>query len=141
MKQKRYVVLDTNCVLQSVSQRSHFYRIWNDFLDERYVLCVSNEILEEYEEIISRKMSPTVARLVVEMILRANNVLRVDAHYQFNLIDSDKDDNKFVDCAIAANADFIVSDDSHFRVLRQIPFPQVIVKSISKFHDELLTQA
>ena len=100
-------------------------------------MCVSTEILEEYEEIIASHTSSVVARLAIETILRANNVLRVDAHFHFGLILQDPDDNKFVDCAIAANADYIVSDDHHFDVLRSIEFPKVVVKSLKEFYCEL----
>lgn len=134
----RYVVLDTNCLLQSLSSRSEFYKVWDSFVIGRYVLCVSNEIIEEYAEIISSHMSPVVARLAVETILRANNVMKVDAQYHFGLIEVDKDDNKFVDCAIVANADYIVSEDHHFDVLKTISFPRVEVKRLKDFHQELL---
>lgn len=69
----RNVVLDTNCLLQSLSRRSRYHRIWSDFVNGGYVLCVTTEILEEYEEILSQHMSPLVARLAIEAILRANN--------------------------------------------------------------------
>lgn len=134
----KYVVLDTNCLLQSVSQRSRYYKVWEDFISGKYTLCVSNEILEEYEEIIASHISPLAAKLTVETILRANNVVRVDAQFRFGLITVDVDDNKFVDCAIVANADFIVSEDSHFNVLRSIPFPHVVVKRLQDFYDELV---
>ena len=35
------------------------------------------------------------------------------------------DRNKFVDCAIAVSADFIVTNDRHFDILKDIPFPIV----------------
>ena len=54
-------------------------------------------------------------------------VIRKDPHYTFALIEADKDDNKFVDCAIAANAKCIVTEDKHFKVLENIPFPKVEV--------------
>jgi predicted nucleic acid-binding protein len=93
--------------------------------------------LEEYEEIISSHMSPLAAKLAVEMILRAQNVLRVDAHFRFHLITADEDDNKFVDCAIVANAEYIVSDDRHFDVLSTVLFPRVEVKKLIEFQKEL----
>lgn len=71
MKQHRIVVLDTNCLIQSISQRSPYYKIWCDFLLGKYELCVSSEILEEYEEIIGKLMSPIAAKIVVEAILKA----------------------------------------------------------------------
>lgn len=133
----KYIVLDTNCLLQSLSRRSSYYDVWESFILGKYTLCVTNEILEEYEEIISSHMSPVAAKLAVEMILRARNVLRVDAQYRFQLITTDRDDNKFVDCAIVANADYIVSDDKHFKILKSIPFPHVEVVKLKDFQEEL----
>jgi putative PIN family toxin of toxin-antitoxin system len=134
---KKHIVLDTNCLLQALSERSKYYDVWESFVLGQYVLCVSTEILEEYEEIISSHMSPLAAKLAVEMILRAQNVLRVDAHFRFHLITADEDDNKFVDCAIVANAEYIVSDDRHFDVLSTVPFPRVEVKKLVEFQKEL----
>ena len=133
----RHVVLDTNCLLQSLSARSPYYRVWEDFVLGKYVLCVSNEILEEYEEIIASHMSPLAARIAIEAILRANNVLKVDAQFRFGLITADVDDNKFGDCAIVANADYIVSEDRHFDILKTISFPKVEVKRLKDFVEEL----
>ena len=134
---KKHIVLDTNCLLQALSERSKYYDVWESFVLGQYVLCVSTEILEEYEEIISSHMSPLAAKLAVEMILRAKNVLRVDAQFRFHLITADEDDNKYVDCAIVANAEYIVSDDRHFDVLSTIPFPRVEVKKLIEFQKEL----
>lgn len=134
---ERHIVLDTNCLLQSISQRSKYYKVWESFIYERYILCVSNEILEEYEEILSSHVSPLAAQIVIDSILRANNVLRVDAQFRFGLITKDVDDNKFVDCAIVANADYIVTEDSHFNILKHIPFPHVQTKRLHEFWEEL----
>ena len=133
----RRIVLDTNCLLQAISRRSRFYPIWREFVQGRYELCVTTEILNEYEEILSRYTSPVVGRMVVEAILRANNVVRVDAQFRFGLIESDPDDSKFVDCAIVANAEYIVTDDAHFDVLKDIPFPRVLVMTAEAFLADL----
>ena len=84
-------------------------------------------------------MSPVAARIAIETILRANNVLRVDAQFRFGLIEADVDDNKFVDCAIVANADYIVTEDSHF-VLKTIPFPKIEIIRLQDFSRELTTE-
>jgi len=102
-----------------------------------YVLCVSNEIIEEYEEIIAQKTNPTIASNVVQTILNSPFVEKLDPHFKFHLIEEDDDDNKFVDCAIIANASFIVSNDKHFNILKQIKFPKVNLISISEFSEML----
>ena len=119
MKEIR-IVLDTNCLLASISSKSENYRIWKDFQQGRFVLCVSNEILEEYEEIIAEKANAVVAGNIINAIVESEFVEFIDPQFRFGLITSDKDDNKFVDCAIAANATYIVSEDKHFDVLKEI---------------------
>lgn len=66
-----------------------------------------------------------------------SNVLHIDPHFRFGLNEADPDDNKFVDCAIAANAKYIVSQDRHFDVLKTIPFPKVDVVTIDEFLTEI----
>lgn len=133
----RFVVVDTNCLLRMIPLRSKYRPTWESFLDGKYILCVSNEIVSEYMEILTDKVSSTFAENIVGAILRSPFVRRFDPQFHFNLIESDPDDNKFVDCAIIANADFIVSEDSHFRVLKTIPFPKVNVLTLDEFSEEL----
>jgi predicted nucleic acid-binding protein len=88
---------------------------------------LTTEILEEYSEIISGKASPQFAQLATEAILNNPYTLMITPYYKFGLISADPDDNKFVDCAIAANAQYIVTDDHHYNVLNTIEFPKVSV--------------
>ena len=55
------VVIDTNCLLQIIARKSPYRPIWDAFLQGRYELCVSTEILEEYQEILEQQITPTVA--------------------------------------------------------------------------------
>lgn len=119
---KRIVVLDTNCLIQSLPERSTYHKVWNDFMTGKYFLCVSNEILNEYEEIIGRLSSPTIARNIIDAIIHSPHTLYKEAYFKFSLIEADPDDNKFVDCALVANAEYIVTEDSHFRCLDHLPF-------------------
>ena len=134
------VVIDTNCLIMAVSSRSNYHKIWQSFLNGEYTLCISNEILEEYAEVISRNISVNVARYVVFTILERKNVSLITPYYNWKLITADPDDNKFGDCAIAANAKFIVTGDHHFNVLKDIPFPSVPVVNIDEFLKELELQ-
>ncbi len=134
----RTVVIDTNCLLQIISRQSPYFPIWQAFRDGRFILCVSNEIISEYLEIIERETTAFVADGVIRVILNSQYCLLFNPQYNFHLITQDPDDNKFVDCAIVANADYIVSEDSHFRVLAEIPFPKVNVVSLDNFLRDFL---
>jgi putative PIN family toxin of toxin-antitoxin system len=133
----RKVVLDTNCLLMSLTKNSQYHAIWTSYLNEEYILCVTNEIISEYEEILSQKASPEFAELIITIILSGKNILRVNPAFRTNLIFLDPDDNKFVDCAFTANADYIVSQDSHFDVLKHIDFPKIKVIKIDDFMRDL----
>ena len=127
------VVLDTNCLIMAISSRSEYHRIWEAFLKNEYSICVTNEILEEYVEVIGRNVSQKAAEAIAYILTSRENVLHIDPHFRFGLITADPDDNKFVDCAVAGNARYIVTEDKHFNVLKTIPFPIVEVLDIDQF--------
>ena len=73
--------------------------------------------------------------MVAYAILLHKNVERIDPHFRFGLITAD--DNKFVDCAIIAGAKYIVTEDRHFNVLKEIQFPKVEIVGIDRFAEML----
>ena len=62
---------------------------------------------------------------MLEVILNNPHTLFINTFYKFNLIAADPDDNKFIDCAVAAQAKYIVTEDRHYDELREVEFPQV----------------
>ncbi|MBK8501262.1 MAG: putative toxin-antitoxin system toxin component, PIN family [Saprospiraceae bacterium] len=127
------IVLDTNILLVSISPRSRYHWVWQRFLDEKFSICVTTDILQEYEEIIGDHMGREVANTILQILESATNVELVTSYFRWNLIKTDYDDNKFVDCAITANAKYLVSHDSHFKILKEIPFPKVQVINLVQF--------
>ncbi len=127
------IVLDTNSLIMSIAPKSPYRKVWDAFLRGDYNLCVSNEIIEEYAEVLGRNLSSSVSEAIVYAILTRPNVIRKNPHFSFGLIEADKDDNKFVDCAIASDAKCIVTEDKHFNILKTIPFPKVEVVGIDDF--------
>lgn len=129
---ERYVI-DTNCLIMIISAKSKYNHIWEDFLTSKFDLVISNEILEEYVEVIGRNLRVETAEYLVWVLLNRENVILVDPWFHFNLIEADPDDNKFVDCAIVGNAKFIVTNDKHFRELDKYDFPPVCYESLDAF--------
>ena len=128
------VVLDTNCILQIVFPKAIYKEVWDALKARKYTICVSNEILLEYREILERRFNDSqFAESVIDAIITMPNVERVAPAYRFNLITTDPDDNKFVDCAITAGANFIVSNDRHFAELERYDFPKVEVRTLTEF--------
>lgn len=132
MKNLKFVI-DTNILLVSVSEKSPFHWVFKKIRNGELDLAVSNDILTEYREIISGKLNTHTAGYVCEFLSIAENVHRVDPYYNWDLIKQDRDDNKFVDCAVASNADYIVTNDRHFNILKNIGFPEVRVIDFNEF--------
>jgi len=130
------LVVDTNSLIQCISRRSRYHDLWSSFLDGRNIMCVSTEILSEYAEILERYTSPEFAEAALGVITNNPYTLFVTPYYHFHLITADPDDDKFVDCAVACNARFVVTDDTHFDVLKKVDFPKVDVIGL----DEIIQQ-
>jgi putative PIN family toxin of toxin-antitoxin system len=126
------VCLDTSLVLQIFGQKQPFYPILRALLDGRLTLAVSTEILLEYQEVITRLSGPDRwrdAAALLELVSRIHgNVRQIEPQFRFNVINADPDDNKFCDCAIAAEADFVVTEDSHFDALKSAGYKPQPVK-------------
>ena len=93
-------------------------------------LCISNEILEEYIEILQKLIGIETAELVVKTLINSPFTIQIDPYYHFGFIELDPDDNKFVDCAIAAHAKCIITNDHHYDILKEIDFPKVYVVNL-----------
>ena len=132
------VVLDTNCLLMALSRHSEYYPVWRGILTGKYILCVSNDIIAEYREILAQKTSELVAENVIRMLAECDFVEFIDPRYHLELIQTDPDDNKFVDCAFAADATYIVSNDKHFDALKAYDFPKIQVLKLIEFLQTLL---
>lgn len=129
----RTIVLDTNCLLAVLPSISPYHQVWTDLLEGNICLCVSNEILEEYEEVLTQKINVEISKAVIKLILSFPNLKRVRPTYFLHLIEVDPDDNKFVDCAFCGEAELIVTNDTHFNVLREIQFPKIFIMKLQEF--------
>lgn len=88
----------------------------------RLTLCVSKPILKEYFEVLSRfefEDNSLLYRLM-SAFERNFNLLFVNNPKEQLWIKEDPADNKFIACAIALKADYIVSGDSHLKKLKSI---------------------
>jgi len=134
------IVLDTNCLLPAIWEDSQHYWIWEAFENGGFTLCCSTDILKEYEELLAKFYDVEISESVMNTIANADNFSPTTPHFKWNLISVDPDDNKFVDCALNGGADYIVTNDKHFNVLKDIDFPYVKVVNSDEFRQILLAR-
>jgi putative PIN family toxin of toxin-antitoxin system len=129
------VVIDTHGILNAVSSHSPNKWLYDAFMDEQFIWVASNEIISEYSEIIGKSFGLRVSTFVLESLINAENFQKFEPNYKWQLVETDPDDDKFVDCAVGANADYLVSDDKHVRKLLTIKnlFPPVPIVTFQEF--------
>jgi len=131
------VVIDTNVLLMSLPKISKYRPIFDGLLESKFDLAVSNEILQEYVEVIGAKTTDEIAQNFAELLMKLENVEQKEVYFRWRLIEKDPDDNKFIDCAISARVQYVVSNDNHFKILKKIDFPPVEVIDADTFLDQL----
>jgi uncharacterized protein len=124
--------LDTGVFLQIFGRKQPFHPILRALLDGRLILAVSTEILLEYQEVTTR-LSGTerwrdMAALLDLLAQLHGNIRHVEPKFRFNVISNDLDDNKFCDCAIAAEANFVVTEDNDFNTLKSAGYKPKPIK-------------
>lgn len=110
------IVIDTNVMVSALIQRSYPYRIIYDlFIDEKIQLCISDELLAEYYEVLSRKKFSKFQ----DFFIRAETLLadiesksvRYFPTMKLDLI-TDVDDNMILELADECSADFIITGNT-----------------------------
>ena len=133
MASKMKVVIDTNVLLVSISARSPYHWLYKAVIEKKIDVYLTTDILHEYEEKIAEHWSVEVARAVIRTLTELSSVHLITTYFRFQLIINDADDNKFADCAFAADVDFLITNDKHFDVLKEISFPKFRTVRLEEF--------
>ena len=116
------IVLDTNVLVNSFLKKSKNYWIWKALEAEQLTLCVTTDVLLEYEEIITRLYKdPLLASFVLDALQLMPNIIYIRKDIFFRLIPQDEENEKFADCAIIVSADYIVMT-AILNTLKNYPF-------------------
>ena len=127
------IVIDTNIIVAATPEYSPYHKILDSLLKGNFDLYIDHEILLEYEEVLTSYFDPETGLIITSALIAMPNVYQIETWFHWQLILNDPDDNKFVDCAFACNAQFIISNDKHFNVLKHISFPKITVLKIDEF--------
>lgn len=111
------IVIDTNVIVSSLIQQSYPYLIINDlFIEDNFQLCISEKLLAEYYEVLSR---PKFSQFQ-DFFIKAESLLTVietkglkfKPTKKLNLI-TDKDDNMILELADECLADFVITGNTN----------------------------
>lgn len=105
------VVLDTNIVASATFWRGKPAHCLEAWVLGKYDLAISHPVLSEYEDVISRLTVRYPTKQPTDWL----NAIRQAGHLHFPTIlapsTPDPNDEMFIECAVAAQADYLISGD------------------------------
>jgi putative PIN family toxin of toxin-antitoxin system len=111
------IVIDTNVIVSALIQKSYPNQIINDlFLENKFQLCISEELMAEYYEVLAR---PKFAKFQ-DFFIRAESLLvdiesratKFHPRIKLDLI-SDVGDNKILELADESIANFVITGNTN----------------------------
>ena len=82
---------------------------------------------------MSQKLGSDASEAVLSVFTNLPNVDLITRYYRWFTMTNDPDDDKFVDYAVAGGAALIITDDTHFRVLKSLAFPKIEAMTVTQF--------
>lgn len=127
------IVIDTNVVASGIVFGGKPERLLELAIKNDVEMCVSPQILAEYDEIIARLSAKYLAH-TIEITLQdlTDNALLVTPS-QTVTVCRDPDDNKFIECAMEGKCLYIVSGDNDLLDLRS--YADVEIVTVAEFFE------
>ena len=119
------VVLDTNVMISSFFG-GHAQKIIDLWLQEKFTLCLSAVILAEYRAVLEEHVSSRYLEFIVETLAMSHSTLMLMELPLVEIIKEDPSDNRFLECALAANAEYLVSGDHHLLQLVEFKGTKIV---------------
>ncbi len=113
------LVIDTNILISSFfgGNPKRVIDLWKA---GEITLCLSDEILEEYLRVIARlPIDPETKRGLIAILQEKKNIEWFSPDSRHTIIREDPEDDKFIDCALAAGAECIISGDAHLLKVKE----------------------
>lgn len=126
----RKIIIDTNVFVSALIQRSYPYYIVSElFSDTNIELCISNEVFEEYYDVLNREkflkysdFATKAQTLLVDIQKRAT---KYSPELRLTII-NDVDDNKLLELAETSNADFLITGNTNDFTIKEYKTTKIV---------------
>lgn len=116
---KKKIVVDTNTLISAVGWAGNPNELFSRIMSGDYHLYISPATFAEFKRVLDYpKFGFTPAQKATFIGIVAAVGIMVEPKETINVITADPSDNRFLECAIAANADVLISGDQHLLSLK-----------------------
>ncbi len=118
---RRKIVIDTNVLISAAGWKGNARKVLELCIEGNLLLLESPGMLEEIEDVLRRQKFKFIPRAEKKEFLKHLTSVSKMVHPKEKpkVIKEDPADDKFLWCALAGNAEFIVSGDSHLLALKE----------------------
>jgi len=130
------VVLDTNVLISAILFGGKPRRILEKAIRGEIRLCLSEPMLEELKGVLQRSKfdySPEMIQIILTELMSISDF--VNPSETINIVAEDPEDNRILECAVAANADYVITGDSHLLKLNK--YLNIDVLNVAVFLEKL----
>jgi len=128
------LVLDTNTLVSAFFWKGNEYDLFKEIEQGKVRLFISKEILDEVGDVLNRDKFKDIlegtnqnADEIVQKIISLSHLV-IGKRLNINIC-RDHKDNKFIECAVNAHADFIISGDKDLLSLKQYKYIKIVKTS------------
>lgn len=115
------VVLDTNIIASGTYWRGKPAHCLEAWAQGRFDLAISHPILSEYEEVVARLAARHPTKQPTDWLSAIRQAGHLYLPAPVAISTADPDDEMFIECAVTARADYLVTGDKgHLLVLKEI---------------------
>ena len=104
------VVIDTNVFVSSFFG-GYPRQVTDLWIKGKITLCLSRVIIREYTEVLERLQLESELSELLALFGRGHNSLFTAKTPDLHIVDDDPDDDKFIECAVALKAEYVISGD------------------------------
>lgn len=130
------VILDTNVLISAILFGGKPRRILEKAIRGEIRLCLSEPMLEELKGVLQRSKfdySPEMIQIILTELMSISDF--VNPSETINIVAEDPEDNRILECAVAANADYVITGDSHLLKLNK--YLNIDVLNVAVFLEKL----
>ncbi|MFH1752357.1 MAG: putative toxin-antitoxin system toxin component, PIN family [archaeon] len=125
------IVIDTNILISASFWKGNPYKLIELAIKKEIDVFTSIEILEEYAEVIKRDFKTSEEELIEKINWFMQILKLVEPQTIIQEIKEDPDDNKILEAAVEAKANYIISGDKH--LLRLEEFKGIKIVKVKEF--------
>ena len=116
----KIVVLDTNVLISSIFwEKGNSHKIVDIAIEQKITNFTSPEMLNELARVLRQKFKQTEEYIESQLALIANYSQIIEPKIKANVVPEDAKDNMIIECALSADADYIITGDKHLLKLKE----------------------